>query len=101
MRSRPCYEKDGPLPRGLVRIRPRLIGGIDLLVRTHADDLYEPPRRDGLHSVFSLPSVRRPQGWAKTEEVLSRLETEDLRRGEVAQLVDHDHDQEGVDEQRN
>ena len=60
-------------------------------------DLHVAARRDRLDPVLGLAPPERPQPRAEAHEVLGHLHLRPLGRGEVTQLVEHHHHDEGDD----
>src|ERR1700730_1331407 len=94
------HQDDGPLPGGLGPEGPRPLRLGDRLVGVHPGDLHVAAGGDGLHPVLGLAPPEREDPGAEPEEVFLDLHPEDAGRGHVARLVDHDHDDQGGDEQQ-
>src|SRR5262249_48308495 len=85
-------------PRLLVPVRARLVGRVDLLEIGHPDDAAVAAERNGLDAVFRLAAAHRPQARTESDEELGDLHARPLGRDELAQLVRHDHHEEGEDD---
>ena len=82
---------------GLLPVGAGLVLGVDLLEVGHARDLHVAPQREGLDPVLGLAPSERPQARPEPEEVFGHLHPAPLGRQQVAELVDHDHDDDGGD----
>ena len=69
-----------------------LVGGIDLLEVGHADDAHVAAGGDRLHAVLGLAAAERPEARPEADEELGDLHARALGRPVVAELVEHDHE---------
>ncbi len=98
--GRPGRGNDDALVERLVAVGPRLVLGRHLLGGGESGDAHVAAGRDRLDAVFGLAAADGPQPWPEADEVLRHLHARPLRRGEVAQLVEHHDGDEDGDEQQ-
>jgi hypothetical protein len=83
------------VPVRLGPVGPLLVGGVDLLHVAHADDADVAARRDGLDAVLGLAPAERPQPRPEAQEELGDLHARPFGHDEMAELVEHDHPDDG------
>ena len=92
MHARPAEDDQGSLPDRLRPVGAREVGLAHLFERIHPGDLHVPTARYGLHAVFDLSALGRPELGPETDEVFLDLEPELLRDEEVAEFMERHQD---------